>query len=276
MSIRNILVAYNGTETADRAVHLAATIAGRRDAHLTAIFAHTIPATHVQLEFYVPAASLDVMEQHERETEANVKEKFSALIEQVDPTLRTDFLAVRGFPNDALAEYARTYDLIVVGQPTGEAGSQYFEPNPDVIALQSGRPVLVAPRGSDQMLLSRDAVVAWDGRRAAARALSDAMGILEGEDKVTVLHVGRDDAAVRAPGRDVMQYLSRHGIHANLSVQPPGSLPISDIILNACAESGAGLLVMGAYEHSRFSEMLLGGVTREVVQRAHVPILMSH
>lgn len=276
MSIRNILVAYNGTETSERAVKLAAIIAARRDAHLTAIYAHTIPATHVQLEFYLPAASLEVMEEHEREAEERVKEKFSDLMGQQDATVRWDFLTVRGFPNDVLAEYARTYDLIVVGQPSGESGSQYYEPNPDAIALQGGRPVLVAPRGFDQMHLSPNAIVAWDGKRAAARALSDAMAILESEDKVTVLHVGKDDSAVRSPGRDVMEYLSRHGIHAELSVQAPGGVAISDIILNACMDSGAGLLVMGAYEHSRFSEMLLGGVTREVVERAHVPVLMSH
>lgn len=276
MAIRNILVAYNGTESSERAVKLASIIAARRDAHLTAIYAHSIPATHVQLEFYLPAASLDVMEEHEREAETRVKASFEKLVAEQDASLRTDFLTVRGFPNDILAEYARTYDLIVVGQPSGEAGSLYYEPNPDTIALQSGRPVLIAPRGFDQMHLRRDAVVAWDGRRAAARALSDAMGILEGQDKVTVLHVGRDESAVRQPGRDVMEYLSRHGIHAELSVQPPGSLAISDIILNAVADSSAGLLVMGAYEHSRFSEMLLGGVTREVVERAHVPVLMAH
>ena len=276
MSIRNILVAFNGTETAQRAVKLASIIADRRDAHLTGIYAHTIPATHVQLEFYLPASSLAIMEDQEREAEERVKDEFDELIEQQDMTLRTDFLTVRGFPNDILAEYARTYDLVVVGQPSGESGSLYYEPNPDTIALQSGRPVLVAPRGFDQMHLSPNAIVAWDGKRAAARALSDAMNILEDEDKVSVLHVGKSDEAIRQPGRDIMEYLSRHDIHAELSVQQQGDLSISDVILNACADSGAGLLVMGAYEHSRFSEMLLGGVTREVVQRAHVPVLMSH
>ena len=276
MSIRNILVAYNGTETADRAVKLATAIAARSDAHLTALFAHSMPLAHAQLDFYMTTAALDVMEANQREADARVEEQFKTLMGELDPTVRTDYLNVRGFPNDILSDYSRTYDLVVVGQPSGKTGSQYFEPHPDQIALQSGRPVLVAPQGFDQMELSRDAVVAWDGQRAAARALSDAMDILEEEDKVTVLHVGDSDASVRLPGRDLMQHLSRHGIHADLSVQPRASMAISDIILNTLADSGAGLLVMGAYEHSRFSEMLLGGVTREVVQRSHVPVLMAH
>ncbi len=276
MSINNILVAYNGTETAARALRLASIIALRHDAHLTAVYAHTVPATQLQMEFYLPAAAIAVAEENEQAIEQKVEAEFEALAAAEDPALRSEFLTVRGFPNDILAEFARTYDLVVVGQPSGASGSQYFEPNPDAIALQSGRPVLVAPRGFEQLQLSPNAIVAWDGRRAAARALSDAMDLLEEKDRITVLHIGRDETAVRKPGCDVMTYLSRHGMHADLSVQPPGKIAISDIILNACADSGAGLLVVGAYEHSRFSEMLLGGVTRDVVARTHVPVLLSH
>ena len=122
---------------------------------------------------------------------------------------------------------------------------------------------------------SRGAVIAWDGKRAAARALSDAMDLLETEDSITVLHVGEEDE-VRMPGRDIMEHLSRHGLSASLNSQPKAGMAISDIVLNTCAESGAGLLVMGAYEHSRFSEMILGGVTRDIVSRTHIPVLMSH
>ena len=73
-----------------------------------------------------------------------------------------------------------------------------------------------------------------------------------------------------------MEHLSRHGLNVDLKNQPKGGLAISDIILNSCAESDVGLLVMGAYEHSRFSEMLLGGVTRDVLAQTHIPVLMSH
>lgn len=276
MSIRNILVAYNGTETADRAVKLAAHMARRLDAHLTGVFAHSLPHTYAQMEAYMTAAAIMVMDESQAKAEANVTEKFNALIEAEEQGLRTTFLCEQGFPNDTISKFARTYDLTVVGQPDSTTrGSVYMDPDPDTIALQSGRPVLVAPRGYERMETSHGAIVAWDGKRAAARALSDAMDLLEGEDRVTVLHVGSEDT-VRAPGRDIMEHLSRHGMNVDLKNQPKGGLAISDIVLNTCAETDAGLLVMGAYEHSRFSEMILGGVTRDVLARTHIPVLMSH
>ena len=276
MSIRNILVAYNGTETAGRAVKLAAHMARRLDAHLTGLFAHSMPHTYHQMEAYMTAAAIMALDETHEKAERQVTQKFEALVASEEQGLRTTFLCQQGLPNDVIARFARTYDLVVVGQPDGSKnGSFYVNPDPDTIALQSGRPVLVAPRGFEQFEASRGAMVAWDGKRAAARALSDAMDLLEDEDKVTVLHVGSEDE-VRAPGRDILEHLSRHGLNVELRNQPRGGLPISDIILNTCAESDVGLLVMGAYEHSRFSEMLLGGVTRDVLARTHIPVLMSH
>ncbi len=276
MSIRNILVAYNGSEAADRAVKLAAHMARAQDAHLTGLYAHTLPHTYAQMETYMTAAAIMALDETHEKAERRVTEKFEALVAAEEQGLRTSFLCQQGFPNDVISQFARTYDLVVVAQPDGSKdGSAYVDPDPDTIALQSGRPVLVAPRGFEQFETSRGAMVAWDGKRAAARALSDAMDLLENEDQVTVLHVGNEDA-VRAPGRDIMEHLSRHGLNVDLKNQPRGNLAISDIILNTCAEADVGLLVMGAYEHSRFSEMLLGGVTRDVLARTHIPVLMSH
>ena len=276
MSIKNILVAFNGTETAERAVKLAAHLGRRHDAHVTGLFAHTMPQTYAQMEAYMTAAAIMALDESNAEMEQKVATAFSALIDAEEQGLRSTFLCQNGFPNDVISQYARTYDMVVVGQPDSESeGSVYSDPDADTIALQSGRPVLVAPRGFEQLEVSRGAIVAWDGKRAAARALSDAMDLLEGEDTVTVLHIGNEDE-VRQPGRDIMEHLSRHGLSAKLHSQPKAGMAISDIILNTCAETDAGLLVMGAYEHSRFSELLLGGVTREVLARTHIPVLMSH
>lgn len=276
MSVKNILVAFNGTETAERAVKLAAHMARRHDAHLTGLFAHTIPQTYAQMEAYMTAAAIMALDEGNAEMEEKVASAFEALINAEEQGLRTTFLCQNGFPNDVISQYARTYDLVVIGQPDPDhEGSVYSDPDADTVALQSGRPVLVAPRGFELMETSRGAVVAWDGKRAAARALSDAMSLLEGEDSVTVLHIGNEDD-VRQPGRDIMEHLSRHGLSAKLNTQPKAGMAISDIVLNTCAETDAGLLVMGAYEHSRFSELLLGGVTREVLARTHIPVLMSH
>ncbi|MEM1163575.1 MAG: universal stress protein, partial [Pseudomonadota bacterium] len=101
------------------------------------------------------------------------------------------------------------------------------------------------------------------------------MDLIEEEKSVTVLHVG-DENGVRQPGNDILEHLSRHAMHPRLMVQARDGMAISDIVLNSCLEADTDLLVMGAYEHSRFSEMLLGGVTRDVVRQSHIPVLLSH
>ena len=274
MSIKNILVCYNGTDEAARAVRLAAALARRYDAHLTGLFAHSVPYASLHMEAYLTPAALDIMAATARETEDQYEADFQEIVDAEEQSLRTSFLCRSGFPNDLVAVIGRTYDLIVIAPPA-ETGSVYNDVFPDDVAMRSGRPVLIAPRGFSQFELAGGAVIAWDGQRAAARAVADAMDLLEDKHRVTVLHVGDEDE-VRQPGESILEHLSRHGVAANLDVQPRGELKISDIILNRCAEADAGLLVMGAYEHSRFSEMLLGGVTREIVARTHIPVLMSH
>lgn len=274
MSITNILVSYNGTDEAKRAVRLAAALARRYDAHLTGVFAHTLPYTNMQMEAYLTQAALDIAAEGARETEIQCEEDFTQIAAEEESGLRTSFFTIHGMPNDVFGRLARTHDLLVIGQPP-EWPSAYSDPNPDDIAMRSGRPVLIAPRGFETFDAADGAVVAWDGQRAASRALADAMELLEDKHKITVLHVG-EEREICKPGQDVMEHLSRHGLDAALKVHPKGGVSTSDAILNVCAEAEAGLLVMGAYEHSRFSEMILGGVTRDVVAKSHIPILMSH
>jgi nucleotide-binding universal stress UspA family protein len=274
MSIKNILVHFNGTEATGRAVCLAAALARRYDAHLTGVFVHALPHAQAQYDMYLTAAALDILQHSAEETEAHIEAEFHNLVQTEEQAVRANFVCVPGMPNDVMSRLGRTYDLVVLGQPD-KGSSIYNDAYPDDVAIRSGRPVLIAPRGFERLEASGHAILAWDGQRAASRALSDAMDLLEDQQRVMVLHVGKEDE-IRKPGEDVMEHLSRHGLDATLNVQQAGGISTSDIILNTCAQTDAGLLVMGAYEHSRFSEMILGGVTRDVVARSHIPVLMSH
>ncbi|MEM7060203.1 MAG: universal stress protein [Pseudomonadota bacterium] len=274
MSIKNILVSFNGTDRAKQAVKLAAALARRYDAHLSCVFAHAVPYTSIQVQPYLTEAALEQLNDGFKDSENRCKAEFEEIVDQQEQGVRTSFICEMGFPNAVIAKIGRAYDLIVIAQPDDDA-TPYNDTFPDDVALKSGRPVMIAPISFEMFELGRGAVLAWDGERAAARALSDAMDLLEDKQKITVLHVGKEED-VRKPGHDVLEHLSRHGISAKLNVQPPGGIKTADIILNTCAETDAGLLVMGAYEHSRFSEILLGGITRDVVAKSHIPVLMSH
>lgn len=276
MSIANILVAYNGTEAAKSAVRLAVLLAKRNDAHLTGLYAHSMPGYAAQAEPYMPPEVIARMAEAEAEAEARIEREFGEISDAEGMTARLNFLTVRGQPDDICAEFARTYDVMVIGQPEGDFWDQYREPHPDSVALKSGRAVLVAPRDFTADGFPGDVVLAWDGKRAAARALAEAMALSEGAERLLVLHIGEDDSAVRQPGRDVMEHLSRHGISAELRIEPRAGRSIGQTLTDTCEALGAGMLVMGAYEHSRFSEMILGGATRDVMANCKIPVLLAH
>jgi nucleotide-binding universal stress UspA family protein len=125
----------------------------------------------------------------------------------------------------------------------------------------------------------RRAIVAWDGSREAARAAHDALPLLRLAEEAIVLIVDARDLGARAgqqPGADVAAHLARHGVGARVKRVTSGGTGIGELILAQAGEEGADLLVMGGYGHSRLREMLVGGVTRHVLEHTTVPVLFAH
>ena len=276
MAIKNILVAFNGTPRSSAALSLALDIADRLGAHITGLYAHSMAPYLARLDPYMSAEVAGVLAEQEAERQKEIEASFDKQVASQGASDRVRFFVADGQPDRVCAKFARTYDLVVIGQPDPEFGDSLVEPHPDSVALQSGRPVIVAPATPTSFDLGNGVLLAWDGKRAASRALADAMGFLEKAPRVTVLHVADDDSDVRQPGRDVMEHLSRHDIHAELLVMPQAGRSIGEIVLETAKLSGAGLMVMGAYEHSKFSETILGGVTKDVLKAVEMPVLISH
>ena len=179
---------------------------------------------------------------------------------------------------DTFALGARVSDLTVVAQDEPESSglkSLLIE----AALFDSGRPVLIVPyvfRGGFQ---ARRILVAWDHSRAAARALHDALPLIrkaEFVQTVTVERGGRGRRETEVPGADVAAHLARHGLTVDVHRIPGEDVTVADALLSYAADTGADLLVMGGYEHSRFRELLLGGATLGILQSATLPVLMSH
>lgn len=181
----------------------------------------------------------------------------------------------------ALASEARRADLIVVGQAgLGEEDSNAPGLVPEELVMQAGRPILVMPYAGRFPTIGERAIVAWRDTRESARATADAMPLLRQAKSVTVLQIGDkgDDAgAGRTALAGVVRYLERHGVKAVADYVPGGdAVTPGDILLSRAADLNADLLVMGAYGHSRFRELVLGGVTREILSSMTAPVLLSH
>jgi nucleotide-binding universal stress UspA family protein len=178
-----------------------------------------------------------------------------------------------------LARRARHADLTLVGQADPSTGSADDALLAEAAFMDTGRPALVVPATFTGQLPPRRALLAWDGSREAARAVGDAVPLLQRTDEAVVLIIDADRATSRfsdRPGAGLAGYLSRHGIKPRLKLLASHGRSVPETILDQAREEAADLLVMGGYGHSRFREMMLGGVTRSMLERTTVPVLFSH
>ena len=174
---------------------------------------------------------------------------------------------------------ARYADLAVIGQFDPSTPVPGMMPNfVETVALNSGRPVLVVPYAGEASGEFRRPLVAWDGGLPASRAITSALPLLRQAGTIDVVIFNpHTEVGVHGeePGADLALYLARHGIQVNV-VERTVSGAIGEALLSTAADLGSDLIVMGAYGHTRFREVLLGGVTRTVLGSMTVPVLMAH
>ncbi|MCU0947811.1 MAG: universal stress protein [Porphyrobacter sp.] len=189
-----------------------------------------------------------------------------------------DWRFVYGTAENRLLEHAALADIVIVGpQDAGEKGGG---PSALVgaLALKAPAPVLVVPGDCKGLDVSAPVLIGWNGSAEACVALRRAVPVLAHASTVYLAAVAeeRDKGRFDFPPLDGAQYLSRHGIAAEIIEIPRGEGRISDTLFAAAKARGCGLMVMGAYGHSRFAEMLLGGVTRHALTDPQLPIVLAH
>jgi nucleotide-binding universal stress UspA family protein len=177
---------------------------------------------------------------------------------------------------DQFGRIARHFDLSVVGQAEPES-SAIEEKIVEAALFDSGRPVIVVPYIQKAPLKLDRVMVCWDGSRAAARAIADAMPLLERAGLVEIVIIanerGKQD---KIEGADMGQHLARHGLKVEVKRIDYGNLDVADALLSHAADSDVDFIVMGGYGHSRLREFVLGGVTRSILRTMTAPVLMSH
>ncbi|UVW30223.1 universal stress protein [Massilia sp. H6] len=176
----------------------------------------------------------------------------------------------------ALLLQSRYADLAVLGQDSGEPAA--LRALPQYLALHGPRPVLVVPPTYAGASLSERIVVGWDGSAQAIRAIQAALPLLVQAGRVHLTLVNPDrESGLHGdePGADMALYLARHGVRVEVVLERTQAAT-GVALLDIARTSGAGLLVAGAFGHSRYREILLGGVTRMLLERAAMPVLLAH
>jgi nucleotide-binding universal stress UspA family protein len=282
MEYKRILVHASVSPHSAARMALAAQLALACDAHLTGLACtgvsrYALPADAARL----PPQAAERLALWRADARAGLEEFEAAALacglRQYAPRLANDVA------EEALLHQAAFHDLVVLSQ-----GGPEEEPHgairdlPQNLLLRCGRPLLLVPSRDSAFKAAappfRNPLLAWDGSRAAARAISDALPLLKMAPDATVLLINDAQHAqggAPAPGPAMAQFLARHGVRAKVRCEHTATPP-GDALLAIARETGNDLIVMGGYGHRRLAETLLGGVTRTVLASMQFPVLMSH
>ncbi|MEM9476926.1 MAG: universal stress protein [Pseudomonadota bacterium] len=273
MSLKSILCAYSGDPEKGSGLRYAIHLARRHDAYLTCV-AKTggIGFLHRQLSAQVPESIRAQLDANGREVMARTRERFHAAARDAGLAERSEFVELDPKRDGPIASFARAFDLTVIGHSRGAPYEDDYAAHPDLIALRSGQPVLIIPQDAPEPSASINKVlVAWDGKRAATRALVAALPLFEARARVVLLSVG---TTPRNTDR-FLRTLSLHNVDASAATEKQDGTVASTLLARA-KDMGAGFMVMGAFEHSKFSHDIIGGATTDVLNKSVLPVLMAH
>lgn len=279
MTIKDILVQVDGGKTAPARYAAAIGLAQAHGAHLTGLCLAVEPPVPSTILGMVPPEAMASQRDVVREQAEAAIAQFRLAVEKAGLPGEGRIVQVLDFDAvEVFVTHARHCDLAILGQ---QDPADFLPLRPDFpadVLMSCGRPGIVVPFSGTPPTLGQRVLVAWDGGREAARAVNDAMPLLERAHSVAVLSVNPEGTGNgdREPGADIALHLARHGVKVAAARTVARETSVGDVILAEIADSGIDLLVMGAYGHSRLREWALGGVTRHILAHMTVPVLMSH
>ncbi|HEX9174110.1 MAG TPA: universal stress protein [Telluria sp.] len=280
MFYKTILVHVDGSRHTRLRIQLAAQIAASYDAHLVGIALTGLPEI-----FYDPIVNpmdpaIEPLLQVPRQRAAAALAEFEKIARQfhagsIESRLEENESAV------GISLQGRYADLVVVGQYDPDDTESSTRPEAiETVILECGVPVLLVPYAGAVPTFSQRPLVAWNASKEAVRAVHYALPLLQraAQVDVAVFDPATLPASYRAvPDKDILAWLGRHGITGKVTRSVTGGdIGIGDALLSLAADLGSDLLVMGCYGHTRLREVLLGGVSRQILQSMTLPVLTAH
>lgn len=275
MSYKTILVHVDNSARCKQRVELAAGMAVEHGAHLIGLYFG-----------FLPVDFPDVSRVRRQEREQLAEQMFAEVTARCG--VAGEWRAPPGAANQLAPVHARYADLIITGQLNhGDEETFIAEQFVERLVLITGRPVLMVPYAGlitppagamparfDKILL------AWNASREAARAGTDALPLLTRAKQVVVMSINPkidEQQHGDMPGADIALFFARHGVNVAVTSCPGrNDVEAGELLLSRAADLGADLIVMGGYGHPRLEELVLGGVTRTILEAMTVPVLMSH
>ena len=273
--IKDILVNLSYGPSQDGVSNYALSVAETFGAHIVGIaFAYPVTAGGVGL----PTTFGRAQQAEAQERAESVAAAFDEATRRAGVSAETRRIeAGIGDVPTRFAHIARRFDLSVIGQFERDRDHRTTNIVLEAALFESGRPVLIVPFIQKDRLKLDHVMVCWDGSRAAARAVADAMPFLTRSGTTSIVVADTQGAkSADLPGADIAIHLTRHGVNATIERIPVSKIDVSNAILSYAADTYPDLIVMGGYGHSRLREFILGGTTRGMLASMTKPTLMSH
>lgn len=277
MPYRTVLMAV-GVEQDDRDIDRGARIAQMLESHLSLLVIGVAPPPPTTPYGIV---SNDIWASEMQEGQAAVRARAKAIAARLagGPSCSVDAQYVdRGSISTLAARHARYADVtLITPQAEGVALQQSWVTNGAL--FESGRPVVVLPRGECAFPEARRIVIAWDASVEASKAVRDALDFMKRAEKVDAVlidPVPSFDGHGAEPGADLAAYLGRHGIPVTIHRLPLEGKDVAEVLQRTAGDLEADLIVMGGFGHSRLRQRIFGGTTISTLRHTATPVLMAH
>jgi nucleotide-binding universal stress UspA family protein len=287
VALKDVLVYVDQSEHAFERLRLAADLARRHESRLTVLYVRELnPAQrHEQSIAELGQGSSEAISQtnrHIRRSIAKAVEQLRLESEEIrrEYELEIEWRCLDGVSSIVVPQHARFADLCILSQDVSAAATATGYTFSEELLFVSGRPVIFVPARGSFKTLGKHILVAWNSSRAATRSVNDALPLIERAQQVTVLAVNQVEFCERyqaLPPENMVEHLRRHGAAVKgawLNDVSPES--IADVVQAEAHRVGADLIIAGAFGHPRLWEKLMGGVTRDLLARMSLPLLMSY
>lgn len=280
MSLKDIVVFMFSTKEDEAALAAGEALARASDADLTAILLEMQPDPVYTMEGVMVTQMWAEVLSEARKGFAKEKADLEVRVKQSERLIAVrELLGYSGLAATDAAVNARHADLSIMVRPGGSKPFEYRNAMFEGVLFGSGRPVMIVPPNWKGEHIGKRVVVAWNGKRESARALADAMPLLECAEAIFVVTVDAKPSYTGvgpAPGEDITAHLARRGLKVELRNLDGLGQGEMDTLINEARAVDADLIVMGGYGRARLSEMVFGGMTRTMSERSPFPVLMSH
>lgn len=279
MSYKTILVHVDQSKRSVERIRIAANMALTENAHLigtamTGISRFVYGGEVIDSKDPGLVTHLDLLRNHAN----SALDQFESLAKEMG-VLSYEKRLVNDEAGAGMCLQARYCDLVVIGQTDMDEPLASVMPDfPEYVLMNCGRPLLIVPSAGHFLNIGTNILVAWSASMEATHAVTAALPILKRANNVKIAVINpaaEPDAHGADPGTDIALYLARHDVKVEV-VQKTTENDAGNALLSVVQDLSSDLLVMGAYGHSRFREIILGGATRTMLESMTVPVLMAH